>query len=443
MLAFPLHPRYSRMLLAAHEYGCVRPVALISALTQGRDLLMRGQGKQVAEARDELFGGEAESDCFVLMRAWRYAERNNFNVERCRRLGIHAQSARQVGPLYVQFLRIAKDEGLGVGERPLNRESVEKCLLLGFPDHVAKRLDTGTLRCAIVHGRRGLLSRESVVTAPLFVATEIAEIQGKELTVLLNLCTKVKEDWLRELFPDDFSESEEVIYDSTQRKCFLERRRAFRDLVLESGRFDLAGQASRLSPSFEKSGESPDPLSQAASLLAAEVLAGRLKLNEWNDAVEQWILRLNWLREWMPELKLPGIAEDDRATLIQQICHGAVSYKEIKDKPVWPIVKSWLSKQQQAWVDEHTPERLELKSGRRAKVTYSTDGPPTLSARIQDLYGTNSLTIAAGRVPVRIEIVAPNNRPVQVTDNLKTFWRETYSKLKQELQRKYPKHEWR
>ena len=52
-------------------------------------------------------------------------------------------------------------------------------------------------------------------------------------------------------------------------------------------------------------------------------------------------------------------------------------------------------------------------------------------------------TISAGRVPLRIEVLAPNNRPVQVTENLGTFWRETYPKLKQELQRKYPKHEWR
>jgi hypothetical protein len=78
---------------------------------------------------------------------------------------------------------------------------------------------------------------------------------------------------------------------------------------------------------------------------------------------------------------------------------GVVSpdeYKEIKDKPVWPVVKSWLSAQQQAWVDEYTPERIELKSGRRAKVTYSADGPPTLAAKIQDLYGTKTLTIAGG-----------------------------------------------
>ena len=67
-----------------------------------------------------------------------------------------------------------------------------------------------------------------------------------------------------------------------------------------------------------------------------------------------------------------------------------------------------------------------------------------IAARIQDLYGIkNALWSANGRVTVRIQVLAPSNRPVQVTENLSVFWRETYPKLKQELQRKYPKHEWR
>ena len=117
MLVFPVHPRYARMLLAAQEFGCVRPVALIAALTQGRDLLARRQGAHADDGRDELFDGETESDFFVLMRAWRFAEQNGFHMERCRRLGINAQAARQVGPLFEQFLRIAAEEGLDIGEK--------------------------------------------------------------------------------------------------------------------------------------------------------------------------------------------------------------------------------------------------------------------------------------------------------------------------------------
>jgi ATP-dependent helicase HrpB len=432
MLAFPLHPRYSRMLLAAQEYGCVRPVALIAALTQGRDLLVRRQGRQVEDARDDLFGGETQSDFFVLMRAWRYADRNGYNIERCRRLGIHAQSARQVGPLFEQFLDIGKREGLDVSEKRAATDAIQRCILLGFSDHVGRRLDAGTLRCELVHGRRGVLARESVAqTSPLLVVTEVHEIQSgtgknKELNVLLTMATAIQKEWLRDLFPGDFTETQAVVYDATQRRVFAERRTQFRDLVLEAGRAEDVS------------------LDDAARIFADEVLAGRCVLKHWDEAVEQWILRVNWLHEWIPELEIPAIGDDDRRALVEQICHGATSYKEIKDKAVWPVVKAWLPSQQQAWVEEYAPERIELPGGRKAKVVYSADGPPTLAARIQDLYGVKEgLWIAQRRVPVRIQVLAPNQRSVQVTDNLATFWRETYPKLKQQLQRKYPKHEWR
>src|SRR5918995_6393498 len=192
MLAFPVHPRYARMLLAAQDYGCVRPVALIAALTQGRDLLVRRQAKQAADARDDLFGDETESDFFVLMRAWRYAERHGYHIERCRRLGVHAQATRQVGPLFEQFLRIAAAEGLDIREKPVANAAVQRCVLVGFADHLAKRLDAGSLRCELVHGRRGVLARDSVVKAPLFVASEVREVESgggsrdRTLNVVLN-----------------------------------------------------------------------------------------------------------------------------------------------------------------------------------------------------------------------------------------------------------------
>ena len=430
MLAFPAHPRYARMLLAAGDYGCVRHVALIAALTQGRNLLARRQGKHADGAGDELFGAETESDFFVLMRAWRYAEQNGYNIERCRRIGVHAQAARQVGPLFEQFLRIAAEEGLDTSEKPLVPEAIQRCMLVGFSDHLAKPLD-GTQRCELVHGRRGVLARESVVKAPLFVVSEVREVEsggGKEgnLNVVLNLATAVKEDWLHELFPVDFKQVRVVDYDATLRRVVAREETRFRDLVLE-----------------EKLSGDP-PAEEAAKILAREVAAGRLALENWNEAVEQWILRVNRLREWMPELALPAIGEEDKSAIIEHICHGAISYNEIKDRPVLPVVKSWLSHQQQAWIEEYAPERIELPRGRAVKVAYSDDAPPTIAARIQDLYGIKeAVWIANRRVAVRIQVLAPSNRPVQVTENLALFWRETYPKLKQQLQRKYPKHDWR
>ena len=183
---------------------------------------------------------------------------------------------------------------------------------------------------------------------------------------------------------------------------------------------------------------------QAASLLAAEVDAGRCPLDNWNFDVEQWIVRLNRLAEWCPEYELPPLTQADRRTLLDQLCLGAMSYREIKDRAVWPVVKSWLSAAQLDLLDRMAPERFELPGGRRAKITYAENAPPTLAARIQDLYGVDGdLRIAGGKVSLVIQVLAPNQRPVQVTTSLSNFWKESYPKLKVELSRKYPKHEWR
>jgi ATP-dependent helicase HrpB len=429
MLRFPMHPRYARMFLAAHDRGCVRPVAMMAALTQGRNFLLRNAGRDVEERREELLGEEHASDFFRLMRAWRYADRADFSLEACRGLGVHAQTARQVGPLFDQFLEIAAGEGLDVTERRVDEAAVRKCVLAGFADHLARRLDGGTLRCELVHGRRGQLARESgIQQAPLFVAAEVSEIEARgEVTVLLSLATAIEETWLQELFPGDYRDMTGVVYDETARRVIVRRERRFRDLVLDA----------------KPTADAPPP-GEAAALLVREVLAGRIVLTEWTEAVEQWIVRVNCLARWFPELEVTPIAGADRATLIEQICYGAVGARELKDQPVMPVLRQWLRPEQLAVLDDYLPERIEMANGRRSRVTYSADGQPVLSARIQELYGVNGrFTLGHGRVPVTIEVLAPNQRPIQVTDDLTAFWRDMYPKVKAELARKYPRHEWR
>jgi ATP-dependent helicase HrpB len=429
MLAFPLHPRYARMLLAAQDYGCVYQACLVAALTQGRDLLLRNLDKATASDREDLLGEKAGSDLWILMRAWTYASRNQYRVDACRRLGIHAVTARQVGPLFQQFLDIAKREGLDVAPREIQDEALHKCILIGFSDRVARRVDSGTLRCELVHGRRGTLARESVVQhSTLLVAAEIREVEGKDKTVttILSLATLVEQKWLQELFPEDIAAAPRVFYDATTKRVYAEEQLRFRDLVIGTRRVD------------------PPPADPAAKLLAEEVIAGRLILNDWDHTAEQWILRLNLLSHWCPELALPPITEDDRRHLIEQICHGAFGYKDIKDKPVKQILKAWLSPAQQELLDKYAPERLNLSNSKTPRISYEVGNPPHIALRIQELYEVNTTPkIAMGRVPVLLHVLAPNMRPVQITQDLAGFWREHYPRLKQELRRKYPKHEWR
>jgi ATP-dependent helicase HrpB len=429
MLAFPLHPRYARMLLAAQDFGCVHQACLVAALTQGRDLLIRNPGRDAESTREDLFGDKASSDFWILMRAWNYAAKNQFRLDVCRKLGIHAVTARQVGPLLEQFLRIAKDEGLDTQAREIKDENLQKCILIGFSDRVARRLDEGTLRCELVHNRRGVLARESVVQhSPLFVAAEIREVEtrDKEVNTILSLATAIETDWLRELFPDDLKSDLHVQFDAREKRVLAAELLRFRGLALAAKRID------------------PPPADAAARLLADEILAGRLLLPNWDHSVEQWLARLDLLCAHCPELQLPNISDDDKKAIIEQLCHGAVSYKDIKEREVKSVVMSWLSQSQRELLDKHAPERLSLPNGRTPKVNYERGKSPFISLRIQELYDVNQTPrVALGKIPVTVHILTPGMKPIQVTQDLANFWREHYPKIKSELARKYPKHFWR
>lgn len=427
MISFPVHPRYARMLIAGEQFGCVYQACLLAALTQGRDILMRRQGKQVDELRDDVLGDSTASDFFRMVHAWNYADKYNYQLDACKKLGIHAQSARQVKPLLDHFLRIAKQEGLPIDPVPVDDADLCKCILCGFSDQLARRLDKGTLRCDLVHHRRGEVSRDSVVhDHELLVAAEVHEIEGRgKLNVLLTQCTAVEPKWLNELFPNDFRETVSVSYDTQAKRVVAEKQHCFRDLAMQSKRMDTP------------------PEDAAAELLASEVVKGTLTLKKWDHAVEQWIQRINNLAAWCPELGISAITEEDRHHMIAQVCLGCYSYKDIKEKSVKPVVKEWLNYNQQQVLDKFCPERVEMKNGRKAKVTYTPEAP-YVSLRIQELFGVESTpTIAQGRTPLLIHILAPNHRPVQITQDLTGFWRDHYPRVKKEMQRKYPKHEWR
>jgi ATP-dependent helicase HrpB len=155
-------------------------------------------------------------------------------------------------------------------------------------------------------------------------------------------------------------------------------------------------------------------------------------------------VRVNRLAEWFPELEVNVLTDADRGTLIEQICFGETSARAVREKPVMPVLRDWLTAEQLAVIDDYLPEKLTMGNGRKAKLTYHKEGPPIMSARIQELFGVEGkFTIGHGRVPVKFEVLAPNHRAIQVTDDLTSFWRDMYPKVKAELSRRYPRHEWR
>jgi ATP-dependent helicase HrpB len=433
MAGFPLHPRYARLLIEGDRLGVLPDVALIAALSQGRpiyratreDRVRREQLRQVEDQAD------VRSDFFVQIRAFELAQAAKFHPRACDDLGIHGGAARQAGAVAQQLVGLAKRAGLDTREAALPdfEARIGRCLLVAFSDHLCLRNDRGTRRCRMVHGRSGELRRESIVESELFVAAEMEERELRgEVTVLLGLATAVEPVWLEDAFPGDFSDVAETVYDPDTRRVQSRRERRFRDLVLES----------------KDQGE-PD-LDRAAALLAAEVVAGKLKLKQWDSVVENWIQRVNFVARHCSETEIAPIDAEARALIVEQICHGALGYKEIKDRPVLAAVKEWIRPEQHYYIETYAPAEITLPGrSRPSRIRYEPDGRAIIASKLQDFYDVpgRSLRVANGQVPLLIELLAPNQRPAHLTDDLDGFWEGAYHHVRKELAGRYPKHEWR
>jgi ATP-dependent helicase HrpB len=429
MSVFPAHPRYARMLLAAGDLDCVYEVCRIAGLAQGRDILFRKVDDRTENARDSV-EQEDGSDFFPRLALLQRAVEMKFDADACDRFGVHGQAARQADQAARQFLRLAEGQGLPVSDRVADPAAVRRCLLLGFSDRLAVRLDAGTLRCALVHGRTGELRRESSIrNAKLLVAAEVDEIQARGgVTTYLSLATAVEESWLQELFPSEFSTVNQVRYDASQRRVVTRVERRFRDLVLEAKERDDA------------------PSDAASRLLAEEVAAGRLELEKWDAPVDAWIRRVNFLSKHCPELGIPPFDDAARRMVIEEVCAGAVAYRDIRERPVFGVVRGWLTHEQAMALESYCPERIVLPRKKHpARIEYTEDGQAEIEATVQELYDFpgSKLRVCLGKVPMVVCIQSPARRTQQRTTDLDAFWKGSYEGVKKELRGRYPKHEWR
>jgi len=160
------------------------------------------------------------------------------------------------------------------------------------------------------------------------------------------------------------------------------------------------------------------------------------------DAVNL-IARVRCLGEWRPELSLPGWSDAELQALLPQLCTRCRSLEEVRCANWSDVLKSTLTGSQRAALDREAPERLAVPSGSRIALMYEVGRPPILAVRIQEVFGwADTPRIAGGRVPVLLHLLAPNHRPQQITDDLRSFWNTAYQQIRGELRRRYPKHAW-
>ena len=194
------------------------------------------------------------------------------------------RSEGRMFPVEMHYLEKREDlSGSGAAEVAAGGEKLRRCVLAGFSDHLGRRIDGGTLRCRLSGGRSGTIARESVVRdRSLILAAEMKEIgrTDGEVDVVLGLVTAVKEEWLKEMFPGDFSEKSGLIFEENGRRVLQVEQKRFRDLVLEEKKKDVES-----SPA-------------AAAVLAGAVLEGKCAWPGWSTEADGLLERLEVVRGW-------------------------------------------------------------------------------------------------------------------------------------------------
>jgi ATP-dependent helicase HrpB len=406
----PAHPRLARLLIEGQRRGQPERAALAAALLSERDPFARPVEGEPGPRRPR---GGSRSDLLDRVEALEDFERHG-------RLNSSRGSLNRGAARFVLHARDQLLRSVGPGIAP-DEDAVLRSLLAAFPDRLARRREPGSRKGVMVGGRGVRLAPESGVTeSELFLCLDV---DAGQTEALVRQASAVRRDWL----PAERLHSRiEVTFDATAEQVTARKRLRYEDLLLEESPAALPGD--------EETGR---VLAEAAAARLGRVLPPD------DSPAGFYLTRVRCLRQWMPELNLPAFDEAGFREMLPWLCPGRRSFAELRGGPWLEALQGRLTHEQRQAVEREAPERLAVPSGSRLALRYEPGRPPVLAVRIQEVFGLRETPrVAGGRVPVLLHLLGPNYRPQQVTDDLASFWANTYPQIRKELRARYPRHAW-
>ena len=411
---FPLAPRLGCLLLAGATFGVRDRVALAAALLSERDPFVRnGAGPRRPTSH------ASESDVVDRVVAMEDFERSGVLESACGRLNPGA--AKSILRVRDDLKRLFRSLKLPPAEPVAHAdEGLQRALLAAFPDRLARRREPDQGRAVMVGGRGIRLAVESaVLEAELFLCVT-ADAGGTE--ALVRQASAVQREWLP---PEGLETVEAFGFDTQHERVTATRRTMWLGLTIADIVIKL-------------------PEGDQVALVLAEAAGRQLEqVLPKDDEILNFLARVRCLRSWRPDLDLPPLDDAHLARELPSLCAGCRTFADLRRADWSSFLRGLLTWPQLQTLDREAPERWPTRSGKRIALRYEVGRPPILAARIQDLFGlAETPRIAGGRVPVLLHLLAPNMRPQQVTDDLKSFWINTYPQVRKDLRRRYPKHAW-
>ncbi|HHM7098793.1 ATP-dependent helicase HrpB [Pseudomonas aeruginosa] len=406
MAELPAHPRIAHLLLRGQALGLGSLACDVAALLGERDIL-RGAGADLHE-RTALLAGESAGN-----RASRGA----------------VQRAKQLARQFRGYLRGKPSEPVTDPEHP---RWLGALLAFAYPDRVARQRRDGGGEYRLANGRAAQFGEpDALMKEPWLVVADLGSRQGQR-EERIYLAAALDAALFDSVLAEQVRVHDELDWDEREGVLRAERQRKVGELVLS--REALPGL---------------DAEARSRALLGLVRRKG-LELLPWTPELRQWQARVNLLRrldlegkgesEWpdvsdaallasLEDWLLPYLGKVSRlahfANLeLPGILHGLLP---------WPLPQR---------LDELAPRTLQVPSGSSIRLDYS-EFPPVLAVRLQELFGlADTPRIAGGRLAVKLHLLSPAQRPVQVTQDLANFWRSTYAEVKKDLKGRYPKHYW-
>ena len=320
-------------------------------------------------------------------------------------------------------------EPSGDGERRdlsrRERPSAGALLALAYPERLAKNRGAGGA-FLLANGRGASVEATSPLARETFLAA--AEIAGTAAQGRILLAAPLSLGEIETQFAGRIENRDETAFDDAS--ASLRARR-----VRRLGAITLAEQTRKIVPSDETAGM----LAQAIARLGVDRLP-------WTKSLQQWRGRVMFLRraegdEW-PDLGDAALAASAADWLAPALA-GKTALAELTSEEMAQALHALLPWQLRERLAAEAPSHFTAPSGSSVAIDYAAEEGPKLAIRVQELFGLDRHpTVAAGRVPLVLELLSPAQRPVQVTRDLPGFWRGSYAAVKAEMKGRYPRHPW-
>ncbi|MDX1755983.1 MAG: ATP-dependent helicase HrpB [Marinobacter sp.] len=389
-----IHPRLAHMVLTGREWGLGQAAAELAALLEERDLLGPGAGADLHQ-RWLLLRGEARDG----------------RVDGARLQALRRSVRRLVD----------RDSSAAAGASDLGR-----LLAQAYPDRIARRRKGDAPRYQLSNGRGARLREDDqLAREPWLVA---AELDGQAREAQIYLAAPLDPAVLASDLAAHIETRDESLWDDARGRVVARRQSRLGQLVLR-----------------EQALPDPGPEQIAAGLLNAVRQKGLDSL-PWDAEARQFVARVQclhrlWPEDW-PELDDQALL-DGLETWLGPFLIGVDRWSRLQQVKLTPALTSLLDYPQQQALPQLAPARLTIPTGQSVLLDYTADQGPVLAAKLQALFGwTETPTIARGRVPVVIHLLSPAQRPLAVTSDLASFWRNGYVEVRKDMRGRYPKHPW-